>query len=130
MLIEGTALVGREQEEVKSRFLEQQRWVNEKLAEMQRDDPVLADPEPESEFGTESWKATTHAEMEVEKQGLLRLREHTREAISLVEKGLFGKCKLCGSNVEEVRLQSPVTATKCASCANSASSPMQYRRAA
>lgn len=121
MLVEGDAFQSSGQEQVKTRLLEKQKWVKEKLKEIQLDDPVLVDSELEPEIGTEAWKATTHAEMEVKKQGLLRLQKHTREAINLVEQGLFGKCKKCGKDVEEVRLHSPVTAAKCASCAASAS---------
>lgn len=116
--------------EIKTRLLEQQKWVREKLAEIQKNDPVLADSEPEPEIGTQSWKSTTHAEMEVEKQGLLRLQKHTQEAMSLVEQGLYGKCKKCHRHVEEARLHSPVTAAMCASCATSQSTSAQYRQAA
>lgn len=115
---------------VKTRLLEQQRWVKEKLMEIQANDPVLADSDPEPEIGTESWKATTHAEMEVERQSLIKLQGYAQEAINLVDKGLYGKCKNCGGAVEEVRLHSPVTAAKCASCATSTTMPLQYQRVA
>lgn len=130
MLVESSIFQSCGQGQVKTKLLEQQKWVNEKLREIQESDPVLADPEPESEIGTESWKATTHAEMEVERQSLMKLQKFAQEAINLAEKGLIGKCKGCGGDVEEARLKSVVTMAKCAACATSASSPVQYQRAA
>ncbi|OGE69700.1 hypothetical protein A3J21_03370 [Candidatus Daviesbacteria bacterium RIFCSPLOWO2_02_FULL_43_11] len=130
MSIGGAEFTSIGQGEIRAKLLEQQRWVSDRLQEMQRSDPVLAESEPEPEIGTEAWKDTTHAEMEVKKQGLLRLQKDAQEVINLLEKGLYGKCKTCGKHVEEVRLKFPVTATKCASCAASSSTNIQYQRAA
>lgn len=121
MALEGAVYEGTGWGEIKTRFLEQQIWVDNKLREIQQSDPVLADSEPEPEIGTESWKSTTHAEMEVERQGLLRLQKDAQEVINLMESGSFGKCKVCLGDVEGARLRFAVTATKCASCAASAS---------
>ncbi len=115
MSLEGVTIT--EHEDLKIKLIKQQEWVEEKKKEMQSADPVLADSEPDSDIGTESWKANTHAEMVAQKASLIRLENYTKEAIKRMESGEYGNCDICGHKVEEFRMKSPVTSGKCATCA-------------
>lgn len=102
---------------IKSILLRQQREIEKELTSIEKDDPVkntgLAGS---SEPGTESWLADVHGRAVALKQNLQQVLIRTRQALSNLRKGSYGKCERCSKLIEAERLLAIPTATLCLAC--------------
>ncbi len=103
--------------DIKNKLLTQQRQIEKSLKKIEAADPVKADGLAESsEPGTDSWLADVHGKAEALKTNLAQLLGNTKQALSNLRKGNYGKCKKCGKPIELERLEAMPTATLCLSC--------------
>lgn len=109
-------------DKIKSLLLHQQKKVEDDLKAIEKDDPILNEGLAESsEPGVDSWMADIHTRVTSTKQMLSDLLKRTKNALSNINSGKYGKCEKCGNPIEQKRLEVMPTATKCISCSKKSS---------
>lgn len=69
-----------------------------------------------SELGSRSWEENIRITRHTIKRELSELLDQTREALSKIKLGIYGKCEACGKIIEEGRLKIMPTAQFCLGC--------------
>lgn len=102
-------------EKIKNMLLKQQKIVEQDLKELEDDDPVLVNDglAESSEPGTDSWLADTHSRVVAIKKSLVVMLNNTRKALANLKLGKYGRCEVCGKQIEPERLEALPTATLC-----------------
>lgn len=104
-------------DKIKRLLLHQQKKVEDDLKAIEKDDPILNEGLAESsEPGIDSWMADIHTRVMSTKQTLVGLLTRTKQALTNINSGKYGKCDNCGKVIDEKRLQAMPTATRCIAC--------------
>lgn len=104
-------------DKIKNLLLRQQEEIKSQLKDLEDEDPVLSPGVAEaSEPGTDSWKQDIHNRFLSLKDDLLELSKKTRDSLSRLSSGTYGKCEKCSNTIEAERLELVPTATLCISC--------------
>jgi DnaK suppressor protein len=102
---------------IKNKLLRQQKELEEELQDIQKEDEEIIDGPPESqEPGTASWMAEVHGRVSVARDSIVKLLSNTKQALTNLRTGKYGKCENCGKVIEKERLEAIPTATLCLSC--------------
>ena len=103
---------------IKKYLIKQQKQLADQIRSLEKDDPVLEDGLAESpESGTESWAAEVHSRFVSVKNDLMDLSKRVTKSLINIKKGTYGKCEMCGKDIEIERIEAIPTATLCMSCA-------------
>ncbi len=98
-------------------LLRQKKDLEKEISSVGKEDPLTSDDLVEtSEPGTDSFFAEVHGKVTAIKQNLENLLSSTTTALMNLKKGKFGKCEVCGKQIEEERLKIIPTTTLCLSC--------------
>lgn len=104
-------------DKIKKLLTLQQKQVKEQIKSLENDDPVLEDGLAESpESGTDSWAAEMHSRFVSVKNDLMGLSVRITKALTNIRHGTYGKCEMCGKQIELERLEAVPTATLCLVC--------------
>lgn len=107
---------------VKKYLLRQQKEVNERIKEIDKNDQIMDSDAPEAEeLGTASWTAEVHSRFDVLKNDLVGFSGRIKKSLLNLKKGTYGKCENCGKEIEAARLEALPTATICLSCSKKSS---------
>ncbi len=102
---------------IKKYLIKQQKQLADQIRSLEKDDPVLEDGLAESpESGTESWAAEVHSRFVSVKNDLMDLSKRVTKSLINIRKGTYGKCEMCGKDIEIERIEAIPTATLCMSC--------------
>ena len=113
---------------LKQNLLEEKKRLEEQLSSFATKDPnVKGDwdakyPSQMREGSTDLEEAADeveefHSRVGVEHTLELELQK-VNEALSHMEKGIYGKCEICGNDIEEERLRALPVATTCEKCSS------------
>lgn len=95
-------------------LLRQKRDLEKEISSVKKEDPLNSDDLVEtSEPGTDSFFAEVHGKVTAIKQNLENLLSHTTKALMNLKKGKYGKCEVCGKQIEEERLKIIPTTVLC-----------------
>ncbi len=95
----------------------QQKKVEADLKAIEKDDLVMTPGLAESsEPGTDSWMADVHTRAVAARHNLVEMLTKTKNALSRLKTGKYGKCENCGKQIEADRLEVIPVATLCMSC--------------
>lgn len=109
---------------IKKLLLHQQKDVNTRIKNIDKEDPVMSQNISEApESGTESWLAEVHGRLTTVKNDMGDLSSKIAKALSKIKKGNYGKCECCGKAIEPGRLEAMPTATFCIACSKKQKCP-------
>lgn len=95
-------------------LLRQKRDLEKEISSVKKEDPLNSDDLVEtSEPGTDSFFAEVHGKVTAIKQNLENLLSNTTKALMNLKKGKYGKCEVCGKQIEEERLKIIPTTELC-----------------
>lgn len=101
-------------DKIRGLLLKQQKKVEQNLKDLEKDDPLMDGSAAESsEPGTDSWLADTHSRMVAVKDSLQSMLSNIRKSLTAMKTGKYGKCEVCGKDIESERLEAMPTATLC-----------------
>lgn len=102
---------------IKNKLTRQKKELEEEIKDIEKERRQISAAPPESvEPGTASWLAEVHGRAVAVKENLLQLLSTTRRALINIRSGKYGKCEICGKQIEADRLKAIPTATLCLAC--------------
>lgn len=90
--------------------------IEEKLRRIDGEESQAAVVPQSAELGTRSWENDVATTRMTIKNELLNLLKNTRQTLGKIREGMYGKCELCGRQIEDGRLKIMPTARLCVRC--------------
>lgn len=103
---------------IKSHLLREKKKIGVTLTSLKSQDP-FSDPDrlvDNAASDTEAKEESNHERMEALEKELRLHMEEIENTLVRIQKGIYGKCNLCGKMIETQRLTIKPTALYCVSC--------------